>query len=84
MTKFGRASAPKIEIQLILDADWTKNNISFNVAIYVLDYGENGGEVGFFIKFDNQKSSNIFYSPLSKISRGCVHWGVRDTRFYGT
>ena len=45
---------------------------------------ENGGEVGFFIKFDNQKRTNVVYSPLSTISCGCVHWGIQDTRFYGS
>ena len=52
MTTFGHASAPKIEIQLILEADWTKNNISF-IAIYVVDFRENSSEGGFFLMFDD-------------------------------
>ena len=42
--------------------------LSFNFAIYILYYGENSGEIGFFIMFDNQKKSNVLYSPRSKIS----------------
>ena len=32
------------------------NNISFNVVIYVLGYGESSGEIGLLIISGNQKS----------------------------
>ena len=73
ITKLGRAGAPKMEILLIIETVWTYNNLSFNVAIHVLDYSENGGEVGLLAVLDYRKRSNVLYSPLSKISRGCVH-----------
>ena len=65
ITKLGRAGAPKMEILLIIETVWTYNNLSFNVAIHVLDYSENGGEVGLLAVLDYQKRSNVLYSPLT-------------------
>ena len=38
-----------------------------------LDYGGNGGEVGFFIMFGDQKRPGVLYRSLNKINRGCAH-----------
>ena len=83
LKKFGHASAPKMDIQLILETVSTWNNISVNVVINVLDYGDSGCVVGkrLLIMFDDQKRVGVISPPppLSKLNRGCVHmWCKRD------
>ena len=43
------------------------------LLIYVFDHGENGGEVGFFIKLAIEDSGDVLHPPLNKINRGYVY-----------